>query len=413
MRDGLIATAAILTVTAWLAFPADAAAGPAAAAASDSTESPPADDAAARSPGPMPSWLSTIRLMGTLEAEARWSRHSLDPTGPASSGSDLFLRLFELAISSNLSYWAEAFAVINTENVDDEDDPGTGGVVLDEAHLDLGQDGVPWTLVLGYRTQPFGAFESHLVTDPITQDGYETQKTGATIGWSGLPGSALSLTVYQGAVQMSELQGSRLVDGAALGWRPPAARQLDSWIVNASAGSDDGDLTVYGAWLGEPGRDRRNQVINLGLHAVMPGLEAIVLDGDWMRAVQRETYPGADRAHEDGALSATLTYRFVVRDRQTLGGANFRARREHLRTHPLEVSVRYEHFDDDGLTADLGVWSLRDRWSTGGRYTFYESETSSVYALLELQRRRYRRPLDASTFHDENTRVYAKLGMSF
>jgi hypothetical protein len=379
----------------------------------DSTESRSPDDSAARPAPPLPTWLSTIQLFGTLETEAHWGRHGLDPAGSGRAESDLYLRLFELAVSSNLSYWAQALAVVNTEYVDDQDDPGTGNITLDEGHIDLGQDGVPWTLVAGYRTQPFGVFESHLVTDPITQDAYETQETGATVGWTGVPGGAIELTMYQGAAQLEELQGSQLLDGAKVGWQPRTSSQLDSWIATASAGAQDGDVTVYGAWLSEPGRDRRNHVLGLGLHAAMPGRESLVLDGEWMRALSRETYPAAARAHEEGALSVSLTYSFVFRDRQTLGGGNFKNRREHLRTHPVEISARYERFNDDGLTADLGAWTLRDRWSAGGRYTFLESASTSVYSLLELQYRTYRRPDGLEGFHGDNTRIYAKLGMSF
>jgi hypothetical protein len=46
------------------------------------------------------------------------------------------------------------------------------------------ETGFPLYLVVGQRTQPFGAFFAHFVTDPMSQDAYEVKQVGATVGYT-------------------------------------------------------------------------------------------------------------------------------------------------------------------------------------------------------------------------------------
>ncbi|MDH4042997.1 MAG: hypothetical protein OEW06_00925 [Gemmatimonadota bacterium] len=48
--------------------------------------------------------------------------------------------------------------------------------------------------------------------------------------------------------------------------------------------------------------------------------------------------------------------------------------------HPLDATVRYERFDDDGMSAEMGILSVRDRASVGGHFTLYEG-LGSVYVV--------------------------------
>jgi hypothetical protein len=50
------------------------------------------------------------------------------------------------------------------------------------------------------------------------------------------------------------------------------------------------------------------------------------------------------------------------------------------------VAVRFEAFDDGSRAAVLGSWSVKNRVSLGGRYTFFER--GSVLAALDLEFRR-------------------------
>ncbi len=54
----------------------------------------------------------------------------------------------------------------------------------------------------GKRVQPFGVFESLFINDSITQDLYEINKTGATIGFAkeDILGLDLSMTLYKGGL---------------------------------------------------------------------------------------------------------------------------------------------------------------------------------------------------------------------
>ena len=122
--------------------------------------------------------------------------------------------------------------------------------------------------VLGFRTQPFGAFFPRLVTDPVTQDAYEVKKVGATLGWKPGPWDLdLSATAYRGEEQMAHLFVSGLFDSASVVRSTDAglraeADDVGSWILAATL-SPLKDLVAGAAFVSEPGDGRRNQTLAL------------------------------------------------------------------------------------------------------------------------------------------------------
>jgi hypothetical protein len=102
----------------------------------------------------------------------------------------------------------------------------------------------------------------------------------------------------------------------------------------------------------------------LGANLVLNGIEA---DAEYMLALSREEYQGTTQEFTESVLSLGLAYELVVREREVLGGALFAKRKAHIVTEPLEIGVRYEYFDDDGLADAFGTWSVEQRVSAGGR----------------------------------------------
>jgi len=76
--------------------------------------------------------------------------------------------------------------------------------------------------------------------------------------------------------------------------------------------------------------------------------------------------------------------------------------------------VRYEHFDDDSLAESTGTWSVKDRYSAGARYSFYNDETRGLNAFLAAEYRRTEMRVDsASVMDDSNDEFYTRLGVNF
>ncbi len=347
-----------------------------------------------------------VKVEGALEGEYRWMRHGGSSAGD--SASDLYLRSLELSTGIRLNEWISASSVLISEWIGDELNAGDEMLTVDEAFITLQDEGFPLYIVTGKRTQPFGLFESHLITDPMTQDGYETKRVGLTAGLTGPAGTDLSVTVYKGEEQMNHLFESGLFDTESISRTGGETNDVGSFIVSASASPLEDTLTIFAAYLSEPGSGGRNETLNAGFNLVPPFLESLRLDAEYMKALRRERYDGAGREFREGVISVAAAYELILREREIIGGGLFEERRAHIVSEPLEVSLRYEYFDDGGLTADTGAWSVKYRFSTGARYSFYNDEPSGLIAFAAVEYRH-----TGTRAAGKNDEFYAKMGINF
>jgi hypothetical protein len=369
------------------------------------------DSATAPATPAISTWVDRIKLSGILDGEFRLLQPG-DLLVPGSSAiSDLYVRQLDLGIEAAPRDWAQVTAVLNSEWIGDSRNRGDERARIDEVHFDLQAPHAPLYLVLGKRTQPFGLFESDLVSDPLTQDLYETKPIGLTLGFRGAHGLDASWTVYHGMQQMEQLLGSGAFDTTAVR-RPPgtAARSVDSYILSVSLIPFEHHLTLLGALLSEPGTDRRNLTWNSGFDVVFPVPGNLVLAGDYMQALQRETYVGLARQVHERTLSVTASYLFARRAHRVHGNGNYRSRKSHLRFHPIEAAARYEFFADDGLSRLAPAWTLKSRASLGGRYTLFEDGKMLVYSGAEFRKSTYR---GMGLMDDRNHELYLRLGLDF
>jgi hypothetical protein len=80
----------------------------------------------------------------------------------------------------------------------------------------------------------------------------------------------------------------------------------------------------------------------------------------------------------------------------------------------LELGIRYEYLDDDDIEKKSLSWSVEDRYSIGGTYTFFENEYVSCYSMLEYRKINYRvHQSIKATQADSNDEYYARIGVSF
>ncbi len=358
-------------------------------------------------------WFEMIRLSGSLSGEGRWRKMG-DAASPGSaSTSDLFLRMFEIGVEADFADWASATVVLNSEWIGDPLHGGDGTVAVNEAHLDISVPELPFYFVLGKRTQPFGLFEAHFVTEPLTQDAYETQAVGLSAGLKAPLATDLSLTLYKGRVQSDHLSGSGLYDPAAAPVPAAAVPRVNSWILSWTSTPVKDIWTVFASCSSEPGAERRMTTLGLGSNLVIPGLRNLQVDAECMRALSREDVPGLGRSFRETAVSVTASYQFVPRQRTLRGGGNYRARRSHRLSHPAEMALRFEAFDDGARASALTSWSVKTRASIGGRYAFFEKD--GFMAALEIEVRKQTVSVSpafagaAPAGHE----VYLRLGLDF
>ncbi|MFO0751816.1 MAG: LbtU family siderophore porin [Thermodesulfovibrionales bacterium] len=361
-------------------------------------------------------WTKRLKVSGLLEGEYRWRKRSDVSNRNSGSASDLYLRRFELGLEAQPKDWMKVSSVLNSEWVGDSVNQGDEKITVDQAIITFQKKEFPVYLVLGKRTQPFGVFTNHLVTDPMTQDAYEAKRVGVSLGMTGPLGLDVSATVYKGEVQMDRLLGSGLFEAARTG---APADDVASYIFSSSVSPLEDHLTFFLSYLSEPGRGKRNSTVNIGLSAAVPGLEGLRLDAEYMKALARERYAGLSEAFKEGILSVTASYVFNHHHgerHEDLGDVTLQERVTHLFEEPMELALRYERFDDDDLAEKTASWSAKNRYSLGVRYPIYKDAERGLTAFVAAEYRYTDYRLHSSLTDvraDNNKELYLKLGVGF
>lgn len=129
--------------------------------------------------GVLAKWADKITLSGVIEVEAGYEDYDYD--GPAEDdedSSDLTLATVELGMDVDIIKHVKGHVLFLWE----EDD--TEPVDVDEGFITLdGEDVVPLYLNVGKLYVPFGNFESHFISDPLTLELGETRESALTVGY--------------------------------------------------------------------------------------------------------------------------------------------------------------------------------------------------------------------------------------
>ncbi|MDD2239863.1 MAG: LbtU family siderophore porin [Kiritimatiellae bacterium] len=118
-------------------------------------------------------WMPGVTVGVLVEAEAGYSKQGDEEI------SDLSLATFELGVDAELTDGISGHVLLLWEEGEDE------GVAVDEAFITLGgTKEIPVYLEAGRLYIPFGAYNSHFISDPLTLELGETQETAAMIGYA-------------------------------------------------------------------------------------------------------------------------------------------------------------------------------------------------------------------------------------
>ena len=115
-------------------------------------------------------WFNNIEISGVAEVEAGYN----DPD-EGDSSSDIVLATAELGVAAEVNDWVSAETVLLFEE-DDTD------LEVDVAIVTIANPNKPWFISSGLMYEPFGTFETNLISDPLTLEIAETRETSVLTG---------------------------------------------------------------------------------------------------------------------------------------------------------------------------------------------------------------------------------------
>jgi hypothetical protein len=295
------------------------------------------------------------------------------------STTDLGLGSAELAVRVFFNEWVKSKIVVTADDVGKED--GDEDIKLDEATMTLECPWVPLYFVGGLTNLPFGVFEDRLIIAPITEDLYEVDTVGATLGFApDFYGLDISFTVYEGQEIIENLE-----DFGAHEFTPDRQEEDDvnSFIANVTLEPVEDMLSMSVFYDSEPGDGDRNQTIGGAFT-----LEAwkFSVDAEYFTALEREKGDNGEE-NKDSAWVVGLAFR-------------------PLESVPLELVARYEDFDDDESGDQDEV--LDYRYVAGFSYKFLKWATF----FFEYDHFKYERESGSDAANEVNS-LHFRIGLAF
>jgi len=239
--------------------------------------------------------------------------------------SDLTLSTVELGFDFTPTEWAAGHVLFKYEEGENDDN-----IEVDEAFVTLGNaEHFPLLLTAGKFVLPFGAFETNMIQDPLTQELGEINKTSVAMGLES-NGFVAALFGYKGMGEIGSTDEVRGM-GAMLGYGyeadKTALRFSLGWVNNiADAGTADD-------FLDEQGFDAvQDEVSGLALSAGAT-FGPVSLTAEYVAALDNydpaQFAFGADGAKPQ-AWQTELAYTMEIMERETIFALGYQGTSEAL-----------------------------------------------------------------------------------
>jgi hypothetical protein len=278
-------------------------------------------------------------LHGFIEFNLDYIDPSDTEDGDSGSTSELYLGEVALAFKVIFNEWVKTEIVVNAEDLGKGDE--TEEINLDEAIVTLNSPWIPMYLVGGKTVLPFGVFEDRMISGTITEDLYEIDDWGVTLGFApDFYGLDISVSVYEGQDIIENLK-----DFGTHEFSPGREKEdgVDSFIASVSLEPVEELLSLATFYENEPGDGDRNQ--SLG-GALTLNVWKLILDAEYITALERGK--GADgEENKESAWFVALAFQPFEK---------------------FELATRYEDFNDD-VSGDQDE-ILTYRYSAGWNYSF-------------------------------------------
>ncbi len=268
-------------------------------------------------------WSDRITLSGTIEVEAGYVKS--DPKGGGSSDeSDIAVATVELGVEAQIAKHVSGNILFLYEDGED--------IVIDEAIITLnGEDVIPLYLNAGEMYVPFGNFESHMISDPLTLEIAETREAALQAGFEagGFYGSAFT---FNGDADEADEDESHIDNfGANIGFAMESgAFSIDagmSYINNLiDADGWEAFLETDANGNGVPDFRLKEYVGGMGAYAIV-GFGPVTLIGEYVKAL--DDIEGLDEAaslvslDKISAYNLEVGYAFAIGDREAVVAAAY------------------------------------------------------------------------------------------
>ncbi len=148
-------------------------------------------------------------------------------------------------------------------------------------------------MILGKRQLPFGVFENHLIDGPLTEDLYEINEIGGTVGlnldfWR----LNVSCSIYKDSTIPNNLEDFNTFEPKP---GPDHEGTFQSYIANVTFVPLPGKLFLSAFYDSEPGRGSRNQTLGGAITLASWDLK---LDVEYIAALDREKDEDEQEAKE-------------------------------------------------------------------------------------------------------------------
>ncbi|MEA3428981.1 MAG: LbtU family siderophore porin [Thermodesulfobacteriota bacterium] len=311
-----------------------------------------------------------LSFSGAIELDYSYTNPRETTVVGSDSTSELDIGTVQLGVEAQFHECVTGNFVLKGEDLDTDD-----RVFWDEATITIQKEGFPLYFVGGRRGQPFGVFNSHLISDPITKE-LEIVETGATLGFTpDFLGLDISATAYKGetiGIARNKSGGYTETD------------DVESYIASISTAPVEG-LTLSAYYNSEPGDGARNKTAG---GAIEYQIGMFTFDGEYIGALNKEK-PGDSVEQKESAWFGAIACQV---------------------TDPLEIAARYEAYDDD-ISGDTDG-TLEKRYSVGANYKLFEKDNFVTTVMVEYRGSHNEKPA-GSTDDDTVDEFFAKLAIEF
>jgi len=154
---------------------------------------------------PKHDFASNLNINGLVELE------TFSQNKPGDNNSDTSLATIEVNIEVQINPWTQAHVLLLHEDGEDQ------GLVVDEGFISFSFEERAIQVLAGKQVVPFGSFESHMISDPLTLEMAETKDSAVVTRFGGdeLHGT---IYIFKGDIQQVSGNNNATKVGAHLGY---------------------------------------------------------------------------------------------------------------------------------------------------------------------------------------------------
>ncbi len=303
--------------------------------------------------GVLGKWADKITLSGVIEVEACYEDYDSDnPATKDKDGdsSDITLATVELGVDVDIIKHVKGRVLFLWEEDDTED------VDVDEGFITLdGEDVVPLYLNVGKFYVPFGNFESHFISDPLTLELGETRESALTVGYVN-EWLDFSVSAFNGDVD--EIGEDNHIESFVAGASFSVPEELISNFGITGGLSYISNIADSDGLEGETPGEIKDYVGGFNTFLSISFMDKFFLEFEYLGAL--DEFEAGELSFDGGKKFQPETWNFEL---------------AYAATDRLEVAVKYEGGDD------LGDFLPEDQYGAAVTYGLFENTSLALEYL--------------------------------